>query len=67
MTSLDTEALGEADHVRLRQILTFTTNIEYAGDLVGRSLLGIANRMVKRGVTFSKARVRRSCWGCSIA
>lgn len=55
VTSLDTEALGEADHVRLRQILAFATNIEYAGDLVDRSLLGTANKMVKRGVTFSKA------------
>jgi phosphate:Na+ symporter len=55
VTSLDTEALGETDHVRLRQILAFATNIEYAGDLVDRSLLGTANKMVKRGVTFSKA------------
>src|SRR5580698_4502183 len=55
VTSLDTEALGEVDHVRLRQILAFATNIEYAGDLVDRSLLGTANKMVKRGVTFSKA------------
>ena len=55
VTSLDTEALGEADQLRLRQILTFATNIEYAGDLVDRSLLGTANKMVKRGVTFSKA------------
>ena len=55
VTSLDTEALGEADQIRLRQVLSFTTNMEYAGDLVGRSLLGTANRMVKRGVTFSKA------------
>jgi phosphate:Na+ symporter len=55
VTSLDTEALGETDQVRLRQILTFATNIEYAGDLVDRSLLGTANKMVKRGVTFSKA------------
>jgi phosphate:Na+ symporter len=55
VTSLDTEALGESDHMRLRQILTFTTNMQYAGDLVGRSLLGVANRMVKRGMTFSKA------------
>ncbi|HTC53307.1 MAG TPA: Na/Pi cotransporter family protein [Steroidobacteraceae bacterium] len=55
VTALDTEGLGEADHERLRQILNFSTNMQYAGDLVGRSLLGIANRMVKLGVTFSKA------------
>ena len=29
--------------------------MEHAGDMVDRSLLGIANKMVKRGVTFSKA------------
>jgi phosphate:Na+ symporter len=55
VTGLDTEQLGAGDQIRLRQILTFTTNVQYAGDLIGRSLLGIANRMVKRGVTFSKA------------
>jgi phosphate:Na+ symporter len=55
VTGLDTERLGAGDQIRLRQILTFTTNVQYAGDLIGRSLLGIANRMVKRGVTFSKA------------
>jgi phosphate:Na+ symporter len=55
VTGLDSERLGAGDQIRLRQILTFTTNMQYAGDLIGRSLLGIANRMVKRGVTFSKA------------
>jgi phosphate:Na+ symporter len=55
VTSLDTERLGEGDHDRLRHILTFATNVAYAGNLIDRSLLGIANKMVKRGVTFSKA------------
>ena len=55
VTSLDTEALGETDHLRQRQILTFATNVEYAGDMVDRNLLGLVNKMVKRGVTFSKA------------
>jgi phosphate:Na+ symporter len=55
ITSLDAEGLSDADHVRLREILTFATNMEYAGDIIDRNLLGIANRMVKRGVTFSKS------------
>lgn len=55
ITSLDTEGLGEVDHVRLREILTFATNMEYAGDVIDKNLLGIANKMVKRGVTFSKS------------
>lgn len=55
VTSLDPEELGEADHRRLREILTFATNMEHAGDVVDRNLLGIANKMVKRGVAFSKS------------
>jgi phosphate:Na+ symporter len=55
VTSLDPGSLGEEDHARLREILTFATNMEQAGDGVDRNLLGIANKMVKRGVTFSKS------------
>ena len=55
VTTLDPEALGEADYRRLREILTFTTEMEHAGDIVDNNLLGIANKMVKRGVTFSKS------------
>ena len=55
MTSLDPEALSEADHRRLREILTFATNLEHAGDVVDKNLLGIAAKIVKRGVTFSKS------------
>jgi phosphate:Na+ symporter len=55
LTTLDPEALGEDDHRRLREILTFTTEIEHAGDIVDNNLLGIANKVVKRGLTFSKS------------
>lgn len=55
VTSLDPEELGEADHARLREILTFATNMEHAGDVVDKNLLGSANKIVKRGVTFSKS------------
>jgi phosphate:Na+ symporter len=54
LTSLDPEALNEADHRRVREILTFATNMEQAGDVVDKSLLGIAMKRLKRGVTFSK-------------
>jgi phosphate:Na+ symporter len=55
VTSLDPEELGRADHERLRQILTFATNMEQAGDSVDRNLLDVANKIAKRGVTFSKS------------
>jgi phosphate:Na+ symporter len=53
LTSLDPDALGEADHRRLREILTFSTNLEQAGDVVDRGLLALAAKMAKRGVAFS--------------
>jgi len=54
-TSLDTGEMGEVDHERLREILTFATNMEHAGDTIDKNLLGIGNKMVKRGVVFSRS------------
>jgi len=54
LTSLDSDRLGEADHRRLEQILTFAMNMEQAGDAVERNLLPHASKRVKRGLTFSK-------------
>ena len=39
VTSLDYEALSESDTQRLDQILTFTMNIEQAGDVIDRNVL----------------------------
>ena len=55
ITSLDTEEMSAADHARLRETLTFATNMEHAGDVINKNLLGIGNKMVKRGVIFSKS------------
>jgi phosphate:Na+ symporter len=55
VTSLDSEALGEADVRRAREILGFATNIEQAGDIIDKNLLGIVSKAAKRGVTFSKS------------
>jgi phosphate:Na+ symporter len=54
VTSLDSDALGEADVRRAREILGFATNLEQAGDIVDKNLLGIVSKAAKRGVTFSK-------------
>jgi phosphate:Na+ symporter len=55
VTSLDGEAMGEDDIRRAREILSFATNIEQAGDIIDRNLLGAANRLAKRGLSFSKS------------
>ena len=54
LISLDPESLTEEDHLRVNEILTFATNIEQAGDIVDRNLLGLASKRIKRGLVFSK-------------
>jgi phosphate:Na+ symporter len=55
LTSLDTDALDDTDHRRLSEILAFTTNLEHAGDIVEKSLMPLAAKQIKRGVSFSEA------------
>ena len=55
MTSLPSEAMTEADHRRVVEILSFATNLEHAGDVVDKGLLGIVAKQVKRGLVFSPA------------
>jgi phosphate:Na+ symporter len=54
LTSIDTDALDDTDHRRLSEILTFTTNLEHAGDIVEKSLMALAAKRIKRGVSFSE-------------
>jgi phosphate:Na+ symporter len=55
MTSLPAEAMTDPDHRRLVEILTFATNLEHAGDVVDKGLLGIIAKQLKRGLLFSPA------------
>lgn len=54
LTSLDPEAMTDADHRRAREILYFITNIGHAGNVVERNLLGLVAKAIKRGVVLSK-------------
>ena len=60
LTSLDIDALADAEHRRLSEIIAFTTNIEHAGDIVEKSLMPLAAKHIKRGIAFSKAEPRRT-------
>jgi phosphate:Na+ symporter len=53
VTTLDPEGLSEADQHRAMAIMTFSTNMEQAGDVIDRGLLDIATKQVKRGLAFS--------------
>jgi phosphate:Na+ symporter len=53
LTSIDPDELGERDHRRLNEILTFTMNLEQAGDVLDRNLLPHASKQLKRGFALS--------------
>ena len=53
--AIDPDALSDADHRRVDEVLTFITNMEHAGDIIEKNLLGIATKKLRRGVNFSKA------------
>jgi phosphate:Na+ symporter len=55
MTALPSEAMTEADHRRVVEILSFSMNLEHAGDVVDKGLLGMVAKQVKRGLVFSAA------------
>jgi phosphate:Na+ symporter len=54
LLAIDASRLDEAANDTLARILTFSINLEQAGDLIDRGLLGVASRRMKRGVAFSK-------------
>ncbi len=55
LSDLDPEALADQDHRRLTEILTFTTNIEAAGDVIDRNIMSQIQRGLKRGAPLAEA------------
>lgn len=53
LTGLDPHDLSEADQARLQRVLTFSTQMEQAGDMVESNLLIHADKREKRGLAFS--------------
>ena len=51
LTAIEPDALTEEDERRLGEILTFGTNIEAAGDIIDRNVMGLAARRLKRGLS----------------
>lgn len=54
VTALDPEAMTDADHRRMEQVLAFATNLEHAGDVVDKNLAALASKRLKRGLAFSR-------------
>ena len=53
LAALDPDTLGSEDDQRLLEILAFATNLEHAGDIVSKGLVGLANKRLRRGLAFS--------------
>lgn len=53
LLAIDAGSLDDEGGRRLARILTFSINLEQAGDLIDRGLIGIASRQLRRGVAFS--------------
>jgi hypothetical protein len=56
LTELDPEATSETDQRRIEEILAFTTNLEHAGDVVDKNLLGHAAKRLKRNIALPRER-----------
>jgi len=54
LIGLDPEATSEADQHRVEEILTFTTNLEHAGDVVDKNVLDQAAKRLKRNISLSR-------------
>ncbi len=62
LSELDPDAQSAEDQRRVAEILIFATNLEAAGDVVDRDVMGHAMKRLKRGLTFpdaEKAEARR--------
>lgn len=55
MTRLSQEEFDQKEADRYVQILTFSTNLEHAGDIIDKSLLDLAEKKIRKQDNFSKA------------
>lgn len=53
LLAIPRSALTEADDRRIAEILAFATNMEQAGDVIDASMLALAAKRLKRGLTLS--------------
>lgn len=54
VSTLENEAMTDADRRRVEQVLAFAMNMEHAGDVVDKNLAALASKRLKHGLAFSK-------------
>ena len=55
VTSIDPENLSDDEHRRLEAVLAFAFNLESAGDVVERNIVGFLAKQIKRGAELSNS------------
>ncbi len=54
MARLSQEPMSPQEAARYVQVLTFSTNLEHAGDVIDKNLMPLALKKIKRGIDFSE-------------
>lgn len=60
LSGLDSGAMDEADHQRIEEILIFAHNLEHAGDIVEKNVIGTASKRLKRGLSLSETELAQT-------
>lgn len=55
LTRISREALSDREGLRWAEIISFTINLEFVGDIIDKSLMELAQKKVKNRLSFSKA------------
>jgi phosphate:Na+ symporter len=53
LTRVSRDVMDSGDHKRIIDLITFTTNLEHAADIVDKSLMDLAAKKTKYGLKFS--------------
>jgi phosphate:Na+ symporter len=55
LSDIDPDGASEPERRAIIRTLSFATNLEHAGDIIAKSLLGMTGKMIKRRLTLSPA------------
>ena len=61
LTNMNRDALEEQEGKRWADIISFTINLEHVGDIIDKNLVEIAEKKIRKNLTFSDAGMQEIC------
>ena len=61
LTQMNRDALEERESRRWADIISFTINLEHVGDVIDKNLIEIAEKKIRKNLTFSAAGMQEIC------